>query len=70
MYYNARVEVVYETDKGAQKKKSENYLVNALSVTEAEAIVNQHFKQWQFDFTVKSVTETRFLDVLNFTKKS
>lgn len=63
MYYNARVQLEFETDKGAMKKKSENYLVKAESVTDAEAIVNEKFKSYPFTFEVKSVSQSRIIDV-------
>ena len=44
MYYTARVQMEFETDKGHVKKKTENYLVRAESVTDAEAIVHEKFK--------------------------
>ena len=63
MYYTARVQMEFETDKGHVKKKSETYLVKALSVTEAEAIVHDKFKQSTFEFEVKSVSASRISDV-------
>ena len=35
MYYMARVQLEFENDNGQVKKKSETYLVNAESVTDA-----------------------------------
>lgn len=63
MYYTATVKMQFETDKGHVKKKSETYLVNAESVTDAEAIVNDKFKDYKFDFEVKSVSQSRIIDV-------
>jgi len=63
MYYTARVQMEFQTDKGHVKKKTETYLVKALSVTEAEAIVNDKFKNSTFEFEVKSVSASRICDV-------
>lgn len=63
MYYTARVVVEFETDNGKTKKVSETYLVEASSVTHAESIVHREFSKEQRDFEVKSVTQSRYLDV-------
>ncbi len=64
MYYMARVQLEFETDKGGIKKKSETYLVKAESVTDAEAIVHEAFKDFKMEFEVKSVSQSRVIDVL------
>lgn len=63
MYYTARVQMQYETDKGHVKKKSETYLVKAESVTDAETIVHEKFKNYPHEFEVKSVSQSRIIDV-------
>ena len=63
MYYTARVQMEFETDKGHVKKKSETYLVKAESVTDAESIVHEKFKDYPQDFEVKSVSQSRIIDV-------
>jgi hypothetical protein len=63
MYYTAKVVVEFETDNGKIKKVSETYLVEASSVTHAESIVHREFSKEQRDFEVKSVTQSRYLDV-------
>lgn len=63
MYYTARVQMEFETDKGQTKKKSETYLVKAESVTDAETIVHEKFKDYKHDFEVKSVSASRIVDV-------
>lgn len=63
MYYTARVQVITEDEKGRQKKKSEYYLVEAESVTEAEAIVNEKFDNCPLEFEVKSVSQSHIIDV-------
>lgn len=66
-YYVARVQLTDEVDtpKGPKIKKiSETYLVEAMSVTEAEAKVVKDFQGYTFDFEVKSVTASRIVKIL------
>jgi len=50
---------------GKVKKMTEQYLVDAISVTDAEAIVNAEFGTQNMDFEVKSVTASKILSVLS-----
>ena len=63
MYYTATVKLEFTNDKGHVKKKSEMYLVKAESVTDAEAIVHDKFKDYPQDFEVKSVSQSPIIDV-------
>jgi hypothetical protein len=64
MYYNVKVKLSYEDDKGRVKSKTEAYLVKAESVTDAEVIVNEEFRSYPNEFEVKSVTQSNVIDVL------
>jgi hypothetical protein len=64
MYYNVKVKLSYEDDKGRVKSKTEAYLVKAESVTDAEVIVNEEFRSYPSEFEVKSVTQSNVIDVL------
>jgi hypothetical protein len=66
MYFQAVVEIVDMSDKGKQTKTRENYLVDAVSVTDAEAKVTKLFEDegMSTDFQVKSVKETKILQVI------
>ena len=68
MYYNVRVQFTVEVPSGKNgiklKKKSEYYLVNALSVTEAEAVTTKELGKDLNDFEVKAVQSSRFVGVL------
>jgi len=66
MYFQAVVEIVDMNDKGKQTKTRENYLVDAVSVTDAEVKVNKLFEDegMSTDFQVKSVKETKILQVI------
>tara|TARA_R110000868_G_scaffold196995_3_gene443139 strand:+ start:2778 stop:2987 length:210 start_codon:yes stop_codon:yes gene_type:complete len=66
-YYVAKIQLTDEVDtpKGVKiKKMTEMYLVEALSVTEAEAKVISDFKGYTFDFEVKSVTASKIVKIL------
>lgn len=66
-YYVAKVQLQIEVDtpKGVKvKKTSETYLIEALSVTEAEAKVVKDFQGYNFDFEVKSVNASKIIKIL------
>jgi len=66
-YYTAKVQLMDEVDtpKGVKvKKTTETYLVEALSVTEAEAKVIKDFTGYNFDFEVKSITASKIIKIL------
>ena len=64
-YYIAKVKVVMTDDKGRQKNISEQYCVNAVSVTDAETKVHEEFKNDGLEFEVTSVNETRIIKVID-----
>jgi hypothetical protein len=66
-YYIAKVQLVdtVDTPKGAKEKKvTETYLVEALSVTEAEAKVVKDFQGYTLDFEVKSVSASKIIKII------
>jgi hypothetical protein len=65
-YFLANVEIVDMNDKGKQTKMREQYLVDAVSVTDAEVKVTKMFEDegMSTDFQVKSVKETKILQVI------
>ena len=66
-YYTAKVQLIdtIDTPKGPKEKKiTETYLVEALSVTEAEAKVVEDFKGYTFDFEVKSVSTSKIIKII------
>jgi hypothetical protein len=67
-YYVAKVQLVdaIDTPKGIKEKKiTESYLVEALSVTEAEAKVIKDFGNTTFDYEVKSVTASKIIKIID-----
>jgi hypothetical protein len=67
-YYAVKVQFTIISDKGAEKKITEQYVVLAVSVTDAEAITTKYFESQNSDFKITSVTETKTIEVL--TKES
>jgi len=65
-YFLTSVEIVDMSDKGKQTKMREQYLVDAVSVTDAEVKVTKMFEDegMSTDFQVKSVKETKILQVI------
>lgn len=66
-YYEVLVQLKIESDKGKIKKVRELYLVDALSVTEAEARIVKSFSDSGFsqDYSVVSVKGSKVIDVIN-----
>jgi len=64
-YYTVTVAVEVEDAKGKIKKQREQYLVDALSVTEAEAKLVQKFvdEAVQLEYEVVKVSDTKILEV-------
>jgi hypothetical protein len=65
-YFQVKVEFKIEDDKGRVKRQSYLYLVDAQSVTEAEARTVTYLReQGEEDFEVKSAGASKILEVLN-----
>jgi len=65
-YFQVNVSIVDMNDKGKQTKVTEQYLVDAVSVTDAEVKVTKMYEDegGSVDFQVKSVKETKILQVI------
>lgn len=65
-YFQATVDIIDMNEKGKQTKTKELYLVDAVSVTDAEVKVTKMFEDEgsQVEFQVKSVRETKILQVI------
>jgi len=64
MYHSVSVKVSFEDDKGKVKKKTERYLVDAQSVTEAEARVVSYMKGTQQEFEISSASQSKIVDAI------
>ena len=65
MYFTVSVKVSYTDDKGKVKKSVERYLVDALSVTEAEARTAEFMKTDVRDSEIVAVNQSRILEVMS-----
>ena len=63
-YYVVNVKVNQEDAKGRIKKLTEQYMVHAVSVTDAEAKVVADFEGSNLEFEVSSVIETKIIKVI------
>jgi len=63
-WYSVKVKVI--TDNGKTTKKvTEQYLVNAVSVSDGEVKIHELFKSSGLEYEVSSVTATKILEVIN-----
>jgi hypothetical protein len=65
MYYIAKVKFENIDEAGKIKKMYEQYLVEALSVSDAEEKLIERFKESISEFGVVSVVESKILGVIN-----
>ena len=63
-HYVVKVKVNQEDAKGRIKKLTEQYMVHAVSVTDAEAKVVADFEGSNLEFEVSSVIETKIIKVI------
>ena len=64
MFHSVSVKVSFEDDKGKVKKKTERYLVDAQSVTEAEARVVSYMKGTQQEFEISSASQSKIVEAI------
>jgi hypothetical protein len=71
-YFNVKVQFRTESDNGKVKKETVNYLVDAMSVTEAEArTVEYLLSRDEEAFEVKAASEAKIAEViLNFVQEA
>jgi hypothetical protein len=62
-YYLVKVQSELDID-GKTKKVTNAYLVEAMSFTEVEAMINAEYRNAPHPFSIKSVTETKIEKVL------
>jgi len=65
MYFTVSVKVSFEDDKGKVKKVTERYLVDAMSVTEAEARTTEFMKTDVRDSEIIAVNQSRIIEVIS-----
>ncbi len=62
-YYVVKFKEMYDTDKGP-KWRTDRFLIQAVSITDAEAKLNTFMKQYPTDFEVVSVSESAITKVV------
>jgi hypothetical protein len=65
MYFTVSVKTSFVDDKGKTKKVTERYLVDAMSVTEAEARVVKALEDSINEFEIVSASTSRILEVIS-----
>jgi hypothetical protein len=65
MYFTVSVKVSFQDDKGKVKKTIERFLVDALSVTEAEARTTEFMHSDVRDSEIVAVNQSRILEVIS-----
>lgn len=63
-YYNVKVTLKIENEKGQMKNKSELYLVEAVSVTDAEAKIYKDFENYKGDWEVTAIIQTKVVKII------
>ena len=65
-YFQVKVQFKTEDEKGKVKKENVSYLVDAMSVTEAEARITSYLtkEKQEHEFEVKSASESKILEVI------
>lgn len=65
MYYFAKVKFeTVDDNTGRIRKLNEQYLVEAQSISDAESMLNEKFKDSIADFSVVSVQESKIIGVI------
>lgn len=64
IFYQVTTQYLADNDKGKTQRVTERYLVNAVSVTDAEKVVTDKWGMNVSDFEVKEVKKSRIIDVL------
>jgi hypothetical protein len=64
-FYITKVQFEIENEKGNIKKQTRTYMVNAVSVTDAEVKLHKYLSKSTEPFEVKTVSESKILDYIN-----
>jgi hypothetical protein len=63
-YFSVTLKIKREDDKGKLKTVTERHLVDALTVTEAEARAVSFMSQYNEEYVINSVTESRLVQLI------
>lgn len=63
-FWKVKVSVKTEDDNGKIKKRSEEYLVTAISPSDAEVKMHDEFKDYPQDWEITNVSQTKIISVI------
>jgi hypothetical protein len=63
-YWIGKVSVKQEDERGKIKKHTEQFLIDAMSATEAEAKIYKEFEGDSLDFEIIGVNQSRIIKIL------
>lgn len=64
MFYQVQVTITQPTKSGGEKKDREEYLVNAVSVGDAEKQIHEKFTGVTLDWEVTRVIQSKIIEVV------
>jgi len=64
-YYLAKVQFEITSDNGKVRRHSRSYMVNAVSITDAEVQLNKYLSASVEPFEVKTISESKIVDYIN-----
>ena len=64
MYFTVSVKTSFEDSKGKVKTKTEKYLVDAMTVTEAESRVVAFMEDAQLEYEISAASISRIVEVI------
>ena len=67
-YYLSRIKFATDGPRGGVKRNSEQYLINAVSITHAETLINQEFSDAIVEFEVAGISQSRIVKIIDRTK--
>lgn len=64
-FYITKVQFEFTGENGKVKKKNRIYVVDAVSVTDAEVKINEYLVNATEPFEVKTISESKIEDIIN-----
>jgi len=64
-YYQAKVKFASDGPRGTVKWTREQYLINAVSITHAETLINEEFSDAIVEFEVAGISQSQIVKVID-----
>jgi hypothetical protein len=64
-YWTGKVVIKTEDDNGKIKKTTEQFLIDAISATEAEVKIYKEYEGWNGEFEIQGVNKSRIIKILS-----